>query len=513
MSRRRKLILTVVVLFIGINSFLVYADDEDRVPRVTYIQEWTQTFEQDMSETIETTGVLATAEEKNVYFDQKKGSFQEFLVEEGTEVEIGDDLFTYKADSYFETMTDLESKQQKLTGEIQAIESAIASISAYRIPETDMETNSANRMPETNMEADSANLPPEIDLENEADSVEGTMGMTSRSVDANYMKEQYLAEKEKELAQKEAELQSVQAQISELESNGETITVESPYQGKVTTVSDSLDNPVVTIWDNQLQAEGELTEAERMKVEQEMPVEVDIRGNDTVLNGTLSTVSASPESVDVHGSSLYPFEVSFEDEQPSQSEEAPQAEASDVQIKLPPSEETVENGQPDGSRDTKDTASSQETEDPGQPSESPDTEEAERPSSDTQAAEQGEADQSDMEDLLPGYHAGLTITTNESQGAAAVMKSQLFNKHLWKMTSEGLLVKRPVKTGIHMDNMIEITEGASSGEWIAESDNDQFHDGAVFMTPLKIEDIEWQDLRKYDNVNWKRYMIIGLLSR
>ena len=492
MSRRSKVILTVVVLFIGINSLLVYFDDEERVPRLTYIQAWAETFEQDMYETIETTSVLATAEEKNIYFDQEKGNFQEFHVEEGTEVETGDHLFTYQVDSYSETMTDLESKQQKLTGEIQAIESAIAAISAYRIPQTDMET--------------------------EFDNEDGTLEMTSRSVDANYMKEQYLAEKENELAQKEAELQSVQAQISELETNGETVTVESPYQGEVTAVSDSLDNPVVTIWDKQLQAEGKLTETERMEVEQEMPVEVDIRENDAVLKGTLSVISDSPENVNVHGSSLYPFEASLEDEagassekkQPAQSEEAQQTEASDIQIKTPPSEETE---QPDDSREKEGTAPTEETEGSGQPSESPDTGETEPPSSDNESGEQGEAEESNMENLLPGYHADLTITTNESQGATTVMEEQLFDKRLWKMTSEGLLVKQPVETGIQMDNLVELTEGATPGEWIAESDKDQFRDGAVFMTPLKLGDIEWQDLRKYGNVNWKRYMLIGLLSR
>src|SRR5699024_8732182 len=228
--RRKKLILTVVLLFIGINSFLVYVDNKDRVPRLSYIKDWTETFQKDMYETIETAGVLSTVEEKNVYFDQDKGTFAEFLVEEDTAVNIGDDLFTYQVNHYAETMADLEREQEKLTGEIQAIEAALDSIAAYTIPETDMNT--------------------EFEDEN------SSLDMTSRSVDAHYMKEQYITEKETELMQKEAELQSVQAQISELETTGETITVESPYQGQVTAVSETLTNPVITIRDPELQAEG-----------------------------------------------------------------------------------------------------------------------------------------------------------------------------------------------------------------------------------------------------------------
>ncbi|GGJ98576.1 hypothetical protein GCM10007063_21090 [Lentibacillus kapialis] len=494
MSRRKKLILTVSVLFIGINSLLVYFDDKDRVSRLTYVRDWAETVEKDMYETIETTAVLATAEEKNVYFAQEKGSFQEFLVKEGADVETGDPLFTYRVDSYFEIMADLESKQQKLNGEIQAIESAIASISAYRIPQTDTDT----------------------EFDNEA----GTLEMTRKSVDANYMKEQYLAEKEKELAQKEAELKSVQAQISELETNGETITVESPYQGKVRAISDSLDNPVVTIWGKQLQAEGELTETERMAVEQKMPVKVDIRENEAVLTGTLDAISDSPENINIRGSSQYAFEAGLKDEsdqpaendQSAQSESAPQAEESEGQTDPAPEEETEENGHQEGARETDGAVSIKEAADSNQTSESPESGGGATPP-DTESVEQAKEEKSRMDHLLPGYHADVTIITDESKKATVVKRKQLFNSHLWKMTSEGLLIKQQVETGIHMDDLVEMTEGTAPGEWVAEADNSQFRDGAVFITPLKLDDIEWQDLSKYDNVNWKRYMIIGLLSR
>src|SRR5699024_7775117 len=194
----------------------------------------------------------------------------------------------YQVNHYAETMADLEREQEKLTGEIQAIEAALDSIAAYTIPETDMNT--------------------EFEDEN------SSLDMTSRSVDAHYMKEQYITEKETELMQKEAELQSVQAQISELETTGETITVESPYQGQVTAVSETLTNPVITIRDPELQAEGELTESERMEVEQNMPVEVAIRENDAVLQGNLSHINDTPKNTSIHRSSVYSFAVSLEDE-------------------------------------------------------------------------------------------------------------------------------------------------------------------------------------------------------
>ncbi|ALX49358.1 HlyD family efflux transporter periplasmic adaptor subunit [Lentibacillus amyloliquefaciens] len=463
--KRRKLLLTAVILFIGINSLLVYLDDVEKVPRLSYVEDWSSAVIKDMYETVETAGVLSPAEENNIYFDENQGSFDEFLVEEGANVNPGDDLFTYKTDNYYETMTELESKQQQLNGEIQAIEQSLASISAYPIPQTDMET--------------------ELEGDN------GTLNMTSQSVEANYMKEQYLAEKENELAQKEAELDSVQAQISELETTGETVTVESPYQGEVTDVTESLDNPVVTIRSLELQAEGELKENERMKVEAEMPVEVAVRENDTVLEGTLNEVSDTPETTTVNGLSIYPFTTSLEGEsEDTEQQETPENDAAEDQISP---DEAAESDGTENSMDIQESDSSQENEE--------------------SAAESEETEQSAEENLLPGYHADLTITTNKSSEATAVRDDHLFDGDLWKMTSSGLLAKQPVETGIEMDDLTEVTEGAEPGEMIADSDKDQFRDGATFITPLELGDIEWQDFGKYGNVDWKRYFIVGLLSR
>ncbi|MFB4170030.1 efflux RND transporter periplasmic adaptor subunit [Virgibacillus sp. JSM 102003] len=405
---RRKLIWTLVILFIAINSLLVYFDDEEKVARLSYIEEWSEIIEKDMFEKIETRGVLATTNEKRVYFDEDRGSFQEFLIDEGTQVNVGDGLFTYEVEDYYETKSYLDNERSKLTDQVSAIEQAIDSISFYQVPETD--------------------LTAEYEDEN------SNLDITSNSVTANYMKEQYLAEKEKELDQKNAQLQNIQAQLSDLESTGDTVTVESSYQGQVTKISKTLSNPVITIRDMQLQAEGEFTEAERMEVKRDMPVEVSIKENGALLKGNLDEINDSPETVNVHGTSIYPFDVSF-------------------------------------SEDT------------------------------------------EMEGLLPGFHADLSITTNKSLGATAVLKKQLFNQNLWKMTTEGTMHKQKVETGIRMDDTVEVTKGAKPGEWIAEEDHSQFREAATFITSLKLDNIKWKRLGKYDNVNWEKYFVIGLLAR
>lgn len=408
MSRRRKVMLTLVIVFIAVNGLLVYMDDDDKVARTSYIHEWSQTFQKDMYEKIDTTGVLGTVNEKNVYFDEDKGSFKEFLVEKGTKINVGDGLFTYEVGNYYETKANLESEQTSLNGEISAIDQAIATMSGYRIPNTDFSA----------------------DYKNEKANLE----IKGQAVDANYMKEQYLVEKQTELAQKEAQLQSIQSQLSELESTGETVTVESPYKGKVTETSASLQNPVVSIRDLKLQAQGELTERERMEVDMDMPVEIAIREKEEILQGTFDNISDSPKTTSIQGKSLYPFEAAFEDD-------------------------------------------------------------------------------AKMEDLLPGFHADLSIVTKESPGATAVQEKHVFGKSLWKMTTKGTLHKQKIKMGIETELVVEVIKGAKPGEWVADEDESQFRESATFITPLKPNNIRWKQLGKYDNVSWEKYFVTGLLSR
>lgn len=405
---RMKVILILIGLFFAANCLLIFLDDDDNVDRLAYIDEWSTVETKDMYETIETAGVLETADTKNVYFDEEKGSFLEFQVENGAQVDVGDALYTYEPSNYYETKAQLESEASKLDGQITAIEDAIANVSAFQAPPSDLSAK---------FEGENAKL-----------------DLTHEPVEVEYMKEAYIAEKEKELAQKEAKLQSVQAQLSDLESTGDTITVESPFQGEVTKLSETLENPVVTIRDLQLQATGRLTEKERMEVEPEMPVKVEIQENETILQGKLDAINDTPQTVNVHTTSMYPFEVKFEEDEK-------------------------------------------------------------------------------VEDLLPGYHATLAITTNASPKAVVVKENQLFGKRIWKMTSKGLLQKQKVNTGIHMSGFYEVKKGANPGEWAAQDDWNQFRDGATFITALDIADIQWKQIGKYDNVSWKHYFVTGLLAR
>ncbi|WP_060681693.1 efflux RND transporter periplasmic adaptor subunit [Virgibacillus halodenitrificans] len=206
--RRRRFILAGIIIFIGVNYLLLFLDKEQKVDRLAYVSEWLPAFQTDMKEEINKPGVLSPMQENHLYFSEETGEFQEFLMEEGVEVQVGDPLYTYRVTNYYETVAELEQQQRKLTGEVQAVEGAISDMNRYQIPRSTQGTATADTEQ------------PTIQIE-----------LPENPVEAAMMKDQYLIEKKKELAAKEAELSSIEAQLNELESTGDTITVESPYEG------------------------------------------------------------------------------------------------------------------------------------------------------------------------------------------------------------------------------------------------------------------------------------------
>ncbi|WP_042225551.1 efflux RND transporter periplasmic adaptor subunit [Oceanobacillus manasiensis] len=428
--RKKRLIQLIVLLFIATNFSLVFLDEEEKVDRIAYINEWSEVFQSDLEETVSTPGVLAAMEENPIYLDEESGTFNEFLVEERDYVTVGDPLFSYSVHNYYETEANLLEEATKLESQLTSIETAITTISAYQIPETDTESA------------------PSFEVTNEEIRVE----FPQDPIEANLMKEQYLAEKENELSQKTAELALVEAQILELQETGDTITVESPFEGRIKELSHELNNPLITVESTALHAKGELAESVRPLIEQGFPVRVEVAEVAALLEGTVEEVSDSPkEEVSVEGESIYPLHVTFED--PALTEEETLDETDD-------SEESAE-----------------------------------------------------IIDLLPGYHANLTIITDSAEGAATLFERTIFKNRVWKMTVDGRLQEQTVATGIHMDDMLEIVEGVTIGDWVAGGPEGQLRDNATFVTPLKLWEQPWRKLMSPQETNWWDHFVTGIISR
>ncbi|MUK90788.1 HlyD family efflux transporter periplasmic adaptor subunit [Ornithinibacillus sp. L9] len=406
---RKKIIWTMILLLIGVNILLVWFDKEGKVERKAHVSEWEAAYEEDLFVRIEAPGVISNSGESYVYFDDNIGSFQGFLMEEGSEVAVGDPLFSYRVNDYVEAEAQLVNELSKINGEITAIEDAITEMVAYNIPRPSV--------PVVNMdEEEDSELPP-----------------PREPIEADLLKKQYLVEKEKELASYKEQKNSVETQLEELQSNGDTITVESPFEGKVTSISTTLDDPIMVIENTQLYVQGELTEVDRKKVEEGMSVSIKIVDSDQQFQGTIQEVDESPkEEVTIESESLYPFGVMFD-----------------------------------------------------------------------------EADE--LNSLLPGYHTELTITLDEALNATAINQEMLDQQHVWLLTEEGKLEKRPIETGIEMEGTVEVINGITSGDFLSTEKKPSVYTDSTFITPLKFSQTPWLELGDYES--WKKYLLIGIISR
>ncbi|MFD1337221.1 efflux RND transporter periplasmic adaptor subunit [Oceanobacillus iheyensis] len=295
MRKYKKYMLWIAItVFVVVNFVLVLFDKEEKVDRVSFVHSWADSHEADLVEMLYKPGVIDVAGEEHVYFDPSSGVFQEFMVQEGDVVTSGDPLFSYEVQSSYETEVNLNQHVSQVEGEIAAIQSAITEMEMFQIPEGATGTPSDVTINEEELE----------------------ISFPQNTVEAELLREQYLIEKENELSQKTAELQSLEAQLMELQSFENVITVNSPFDGRISEVKDSLEDPVITIQDTTLQVDGELTEEERTKVEAGLATQMEINELPIALEGTISEVSEHPKEVELESTSVYPFSVSITEEDP-----------------------------------------------------------------------------------------------------------------------------------------------------------------------------------------------------
>ncbi len=439
--------MIAVALFIGVNILLVYMDDDGKVDRIAYVSHWTAVFQSDLEKKIHTTGVLASAQENHVYFDPSTGSFEAFAVEEGSSVQAGDALFSYKVARYQEAMSKLLEKRTQLEEELAAVEQAMTQMTALQIPEV-------------NLEADAG-------LEWTEEVLKITIPLDP--VQANLVKQQFLLEKEKEAAQKQAALASVDRQLAELEETGDTITVESPYEGIITQLSEQLNDPIITVSGTELHVAGELTEQERVYVKKNLPVDMEVMELNKSLTGTVTQVSETPkEEAAAKTSSIYPFIIELKGA-----------------------------NEQDAARDSAD-----ETED----------NEQDKKTKDKKMEGQEQLQSATERELLSGYHVDIDIITDTSEEAPVLNEAAIFQKDAWKMTESGKVIRQQLTTGIEKGDRIEITSGLDIGDKVALQPESQLRSQAAFITPLKWEN-GFKRTMSPKGMNWFEFFVTGIVSR
>ncbi|MUV36712.1 hypothetical protein JNUCC1_00516 [Lentibacillus sp. JNUCC-1] len=435
---RKRWISVVAGLFVILNICLVMFDDEGKIDRLSYVSEWDELFQTDLFEHLKKDGVLDYAAEYHMYFDERSGRFGEFLVEEGSQIQQGDPLYTYEVRNFAETRRALEQKVQQLREEISSVETALRTIESAPV----------------NSETLSIMFPDET----------GAMEVPQGSAEADMLKAQFIAEQEKELGQLQAKLGAVEAEMSAVNAQEAEVTVMSPYNGRIINRSVALDNPLLTIGGEGLLTKGILTEEERAMVEADMDVEVHVTEQQKVLDGSFLELSKDPAAVALEEESRYPFTVNFETEETDENE-------GDTEEY----DKTEQHGETETGQDELET-----------------TEEKEQ-------------------ELLPGYHAQLYITLNEALDTLVANKNWLQGESIWVMTTTGTLKPEIVDRGLEMNELVQITGDVENGNWVAVEESTSFYPDSVFVTPFKAKRVQWSNAA--EQVNWKEYIVTGLLSR
>lgn len=287
--KKRLLLITGIftIALIAGNLFLILKSDS-KIQRTAYVSEWEKISKGNLKETFKSEGVVTSLEEHYVYFDEKIGSFNQFLVKEGDQVQTGDPLFEYNSFNIDEDKRSLEANLDKTEEQIESIEDHIdelrSFISVIEAKGTYTDVNDENNS--------------KLSLYGSVVEVE---------------KEIYNKELEKELLEKEAAL--IEKQIDNINDQSNRLNVMSNFDGIVTKVKKDLSDPVIIIQSNTHAVKGFLDEKEISLIETGMPAYIYPALNDLRLEGFVSRVIPYPEKEpSLKDESLYPFYLEINEE-------------------------------------------------------------------------------------------------------------------------------------------------------------------------------------------------------
>ncbi|WP_154657299.1 efflux RND transporter periplasmic adaptor subunit [Pontibacillus marinus] len=433
MKKKTKLWLTslLILSFAIVNLFLVWLD-ETNIQQKSYIQKWEQTFEEDLYNELLAEGTLRATTENHVYFDEKLGSFQRFLVKEGQSVESGTPIYEYAVRDYQKSIAETETEIAKIEGELLALEDYLMSVEFIDVPEPDPEEE--NQRP---------------------------------FAEAEVAKQQRIAKVESQIAQKEAQLTALEDRLSDLESRDQVVQVASPYEGTVTNLSQSLQEPVVTLKQSDLVIRGLVDEGVHQQITTDMKARGELLNQEYAWKGTVDTIGTYPEKEEDEVS-YYPYEIQVEDLKEdlnpgyhttvsfitNEAQNAITAEIGWIQERIEEVEPAKEKDNPTDESDTEDQTT-------------------------------------DQVDPLP-------------------FKKQRF---VWAMTDKGETVIQPIELGMTMGDLVQVTDGLALGQWVADEKESQFREGSLFLTPINLDHLSLLQTKESNGKTIWNYMKMGMLVR
>ena len=273
----RKIIIYTSILFVAGNLFLIVKKDS-KLDKIERLSKWEKVKTSDIQNKLSKSGIVIPEEEHPIYFDEEIGSFNQFLVKEGEEIDTGSPLFEYSSFNTNNQITQLETEISELEEKADHILSTIDQLEG---------------------------LLTQAKKGQEEDQPEPLSIYTIQS-------DIYQKELEHELLLSEAAKLKEQVQIFEDQISG--LTVKSPFTGVVSNVQESLSQPIMTISSKVPSIKGSLHEDDRQTVNEGMNVSVAISSQQEKMTGTISKVSSIPENESGEDQkSTYSFHVQLDD--------------------------------------------------------------------------------------------------------------------------------------------------------------------------------------------------------
>lgn len=120
------------------------------------------------------------------------------------------------------------------------------------------------------------------------------------------------------------------------------------------------------------------------------------------------------------------------------------------------------------------------------------------------------------EKLYPGFHVSTKIITEKVEGAKVLPKesvvSQKDGRHIFILNNKGVVEKRPIQTGLEVEEKVELINGADLKEYYIVQPK-KHTTPAPYVTPLQISKLHKEQLKETTKKTKLKYIIIGMLQR
>ncbi|WP_338471000.1 hypothetical protein R4Z10_19845 [Niallia sp. XMNu-256] len=280
MKWKSKIVTGAILLLVGINLFLIMKENS-QVERSLFVQQWVRAVQQDLQETLVTDGVSVPLEEQHVYYDENKGSFEGFVVQEGDNVMAGTELFYYSTDSYTDAVNALRSERDRVARQLEGLEEKRTNLGSLL-------TSSSMTMFE--------------------DPFLGSMVDPDPSTDPSVEIDLYSTEAE--ISKLEGELAMYDERIAAIDEKLPYLHEISDMDGIVKNMNEDLSNPIITLASNEPKVVGSVSEKEQAKLKPGLDVSIYLKNGNKAYEGTIGKVSAIPEDEpNVDKESTYSFEA------------------------------------------------------------------------------------------------------------------------------------------------------------------------------------------------------------